>query len=280
MWQRDVMLGERTIIKKWGVIMCKKVVSVVSLTVFAMAMLMPSGFAQDEGWDFSGGLFTWFAGVDAELQAGSARVDGSADFTDLLESLDGSISGQLVAKNGNFSVIADVLAYKFSENLPAPVLGGNRKTELTMFWFELLLGYKVFETPVFDTMTLSFNPIIGARHYSNRFSIERLEGGELRDRHDDWIDGVVGCITVLGVNDEVDLRLRTDAGGFGISDSSELSYTIGAFVDWHFSQNKTLRLGYLHFGLDKERALSGPLESQFKADIEMSGPLFAIIWDF
>ena len=246
-----------------------------------MLLLASPCFAQEgEGWDLSAGMALWAAGVDATLYAGTASVSKDLSFFDLLENIKGVLMGEATAKNGKFSLNLGYMGLALENDMAARVLGGDRTVEASLLWSSLLLGYDLFETPVGEEMELTLTPLIGARYYYNRFVIDRINGGELRDRKFQWVDFVAGGMATLDVNEKISLILKGTAGGFGMGKSSEMAWSVGGFLDYHRSENWTYRVGYLHFDLEKERTRGTPFLNNVGIEMEMSGPVFEAIYHF
>ena len=64
-----------------------------------------------------------------------------------------------------------------------------------------------------------------------------------------------------------------DVGGFGIGDSSNLSWEAIATLDYAFTDNVTGRLGYRYMSIDKDG-------DRLDLDLKLGGPLIGVTWNF
>ena len=253
--------------------------------ICAVFLLVQSNnaFAQENNdeWEFYMAPALWAAGVDSKLQAGSITVGGEVDFDEVLENLKGGLMGSYGAKNGKFSVNGAFLLIGLEAELPALIGAlGTRTTEISQYWTHILLGYDLLDMPIGEEMNLKYTQLIGPRYYYNRVVIDRLAllgGGELRDMSNSWVDLVVGGAATLDINDKWGLFINGDIGGFGIGSSSDLAWTVGAFIDYHKSERSTIRIGYKYFKLEKEATFN---LGKVDLELEYSGPVFQWIFNF
>jgi len=248
-----------------------------TMLIVLILLSCPLSFAEEGEWEFYASPALWGAGVDTKLQAGTVTVEGEMKFADIIKDLKGSLMGSFGAKKDKFSLDVTMLAIALEDELPTLILSGSRNTEITQVYVQALLGYELFEVPIGDTMELSITPRVGPRNYWNRFRIDRLGGGELRDITTQWTDFVAGGKLTLDVNEKISLLLEGDAGGFGWGSSSDLAWTVGGFVNYHLSDRTTLKAGYFHLDIDKDRS------SQFgggSIQIQMGGPVLGAIFNF
>jgi hypothetical protein len=81
----------------------------------------------------------------------------------------------------------------------------------------------------------------------------------------------VGVRSRLPLAERLDLLLRADVGGFGVG--SDLSYQLGAGVDWSFNQGFRVVVGYRHLYVDFD-------DDGFEYDMATSGPLVGVVLAF
>ena len=135
----------------------------------------------------------------------------------------------------------------------------------------------LFSRPVGDKGKISYSHLAGARYYSSRVLIDRINGGEFRDVHGNWTDFVTGGILSYDVNTRLLLSVRGDVGGFAWGSSSDIAWTVLPAAGWRFGNNKTVKIGYSHFHLEKDS-----IGKSGGADLamDMSGPIIAFEMGF
>jgi hypothetical protein len=251
----------------------------MGIVILIIALNCQLSFAQEnDGWKFTIAPFLWLAGIDANLASGTTEVDGDVDFPEILEKSWGAGMLEIGARKGQVFFLGDVMFVGVEGDLDALLLSGDRKVKNSLVLSQFMLGYSLDAIDVGENMTLTIEPTIGMRNYWNRFTIDRLNGGELRDINLSWTDFVVGGIVTLSINEKWSLLVRADVGGFGWESSSDLSWMVGAFADYHWTETTTIRLGYNVLDIDKYR---DPGRFGFeKVDLQIRGPVIAAIFTF
>jgi len=87
------------------------------------------------------------------------------------------------------------------------------------------------------------------------------------------VDGIIGLRGHTSLSDRFGVTGLADIGGFGIGESSNLSWQAIGTLDYSFSDNVIGRLGYRYMSIDKS-------SSNLSMDIDVFGPVVGVTWTF
>ncbi|MFC1599240.1 outer membrane protein [Candidatus Omnitrophota bacterium] len=259
-----------------------KTLKMISCWAIVLFMLVSgSAIAQDDPTEgtkgeFYAGAALWMTNMEMTVGTPQITFSRNLDFLEIMENFNGGMMGEYGFRKGKFSLNGALIYAGLKKDLEARLLPGSRTTELKSLFSQLLFGYKLFELPIGETMRFSYDQQAGARYYRMRTTIDRLNtfgGGELSDPTLSWTDFVAGGVFTLDINDKFSLLARGNAGGFGWGSSSELSWVAGGFLDYHFGEHSTLRVGYNYMDIEKAQ---GPAT----INIAISGPVIEYIYTF
>jgi hypothetical protein len=105
---------------------------------------------------------------------------------------------------------------------------------------------------------------VGVRYTSVSLDINPDQAATFGD-NEDWWDPYIGVQAVVGLKRNLDFRTTATIGGFGISGSSDLSWSAAAFLDWRLNHYIGLNLGYRALAWDYE-------DGGFEWDVCLHGP--------
>lgn len=231
--------------------------SVIFATALAGSVAATPVFAQD-GWDFTGLIYLWGAGLGGESTTGQ---DIDVSFSDILDNLDFGIMGSLEARNGRWAIFGDAIYLSISDDQGATAGPGIPVTvdaDIKGFVFTSGVGYDFVQMG-----TYSLNGFGGLRYLNmdTQVTLEALGGSRrLNDDFTNW-DGIVGLRGRYEMSPNWDLIYYGDVG----TGDSDLTWQAALSVDRKFD-NWTLSIGYRHLewqDLDNSSTLK---------DLDFSGP--------
>lgn len=244
----------------------------------AALLLASAGTSAADGWEYSGTLYLWAAGIDATT-AGGADID--VDFDTLLDNLNMAFMGAAEARRGPWSVVADAVYLNVSADKGATVEvpvapGSSVDVEVdagvkTRGWVLSLLGaYTVAENE-----RASVDLLAGVRYLELKaaLDVQLSKGGQVlsaksRSALGTAWDGVVGVKGRVRLDDRWYVPYYADIG----AGESELTWQLFAGVGYSFDWGEaSLVYRHMHWDLDSD----APLD-----DISFSGPAAAVTWRF
>jgi hypothetical protein len=232
----------------------------VSLT----ALLAAPVAAQDSGWSFALSPYLWAPGINSSIDTawGSVGVDMST--ADVLSDLDFGFMGAFEARQGRWSLIADLFYADLSQTRDTPlgVLFSRGRVETTAKGLSAYAAYRVSENE-----RLTVDALAGLRVTSLEVDLSLSASALPRQRvgvSETWVDPVIGGRARVGIGGQWFATLLADVGGFG--GDSDLTWQVFASVGYQFDPRWSLQGGWRWFsaqkeieGLDVETDFSGPL---------------------
>lgn len=249
---------------------------IVALGLFGQTELASS---DSEGWVITGGPYLHLPGIegDAVVAGQAAKLDLS--FSDIFDNFDVfGVSGRVEAwKDSQWGITFDAMYFDLDGSFTSPV---PLSIDIVQWQIDLGLGLRVIDTELVnegsDPSRLQIDLLGGGRYQYLKEEL-KIGASPTLGASEDWFELFVGGRLVLQVNDKLSLRLRGDAGGFGLGDASDLTWNVWAGIGYRINQKMELLVGYKAQGFDYSTG-SGP--SQFGGDWEIQGLSLAMVFRF
>jgi hypothetical protein len=234
-----------------------------------------------EPWIVSLRVPVWVPSLSGTLGSGSSTIEGGKG-DELVDKLFDSASefkfafmGGVEVEKGPWSFAMDAFYVSIGTEVSftlndQPVLDAEVEA-LVGYAF---VGYRFARVPLGRSgCCLDVTAQAGIRGYSVSFFAETAN---LRvDREKDWIDPIVGLRLEAPLGRRFRAGLHGDVGGFGIG--SDLSWSVGAFLEWQFACHWALSLGWNVLDVDYE---VGSGDRRFSWNLQLSGPMLAVKYTF
>ncbi len=220
----------------------------------------------ESGWTFSFAPYFWAAGLSGEVaQFGLPAVDVDASFSDIFDHLEFGAMAIGEARNGPYSIFADVMYTKISgqSGTPRGVLATD--VELTSETFAGLLGAGY---SVIDSDAARLDLVVGMRVWSVESELS-FHGGVLdgRTRIDQatWVDGLAGFRGTYSLTSEIYLI------GWGLvgAGGANLDWDVAAAIGYRFNDTISAIAGYRALGVDYSN-------DGFVFDVTQQGPMLGL----
>lgn len=220
----------------------------------------------ESGWTFSFAPYFWAAGLSGEVaQFGLPAVDVDASFSDIFDHLEFGAMAIGEARNGPYSIFADVMYTKISgqSGTPRGVLATD--VELTSETFAGLLGAGY---SVIDSDAARLDLVAGMRVWSVESELS-FHGGVLdgRTRIDQatWVDGLAGFRGTYSLTSEIYLI------GWGLvgAGGANLDWDVAAAIGYRFNDTISAIVGYRALGVDYSN-------DGFVFDVTQQGPMLGL----
>lgn len=210
--------------------------------------------------------YFWAAGLSGEVaQFGLPAVDVDASFSDIFDHLEFGAMAIGEARNGPYSIFADVMYTKISgqSGTPRGVLATD--VELTSETFAGLLGAGY---SVIDSDAARLDLVAGMRVWSVESELS-FHGGVLdgRTRIDQatWVDGLAGFRGTYSLTSEIYLI------GWGLvgAGGANLDWDVAAAIGYRFNDTISAIAGYRALGVDYSN-------DGFVFDVTQQGPMLGL----
>lgn len=236
--------------------------------------------AQDssDGWSGQATLYGWFPSMQGAQKGadGSPIVDlGQSSVLDLLQ---GAFFGTIEARKDKTGIALDLAYADLANNGSANgtfIPGANPASAEIGTKFLMATGFVSHRFYQADDQWV--DAYGGLRYFDVdakfHMSVPSLGFRAKRRASNSWVDAVVGLRGHMALSDRFGLTGLADMGGFGIGESSDLSWQIIGTLDYSFSENLIGRLGYRYLSIDKN-------SSRLSVDGDMFGPMIGLTWAF
>lgn len=220
----------------------------------------------ESGWTFSFAPYFWAAGLSGDVaQFGLPAVDVDASFSDIFDHLEFGAMAIGEARNGPYSIFADVMYTKISgqSGTPRGVLATD--VELTSETFAGLLGAGY---SVIDSDAARLDLVAGLRVWSVESELS-FHGGVLdgRTRNDQatWVDGLAGFRGIYSLTPDIYLT------GWGLvgAGGADLDWDVAAAIGYRFNDAISAIAGYRALGVDYSN-------DGFVFDVTQQGPMLGL----
>lgn len=226
----------------------------------AAAQFMASA-AHSDGWDYRVTPYLWLPSLETRLDIGpNPPVEGSKS---LFEILDGAflIAGE--ARRQNWAILGEFNYLSLRDDFGIAPGDPLAEWRLSGTMAALAGAYSFHQSG-----NTRLEALAGIRRWDIKASTTVLDTTATITR--DWIDPIIGLRVSAPVGETATFQGMANVGGFGVG--SERQYEVLAQIEWPVSDTTSVTAGYRHLYLD---FYDGAV-----IDIEMSGPLVALTFNF
>lgn len=239
------------------------------------------------GWEIRLMPYVWIPSMKADSTING--VTGTVDLShgDVIDYLDFAAMGRVeVWKNkwgfsfdGTFMNLGASQSFQVGRrglvdiNIDADVRVGMADFALMNRLFEKSFGSN-------NEQKLTFEPYGGLRYgylrqrvdldvdFPRLGSINRTYGTS-----EDWVEPFVGGRLIWDLSDKIAFNVRSDAGGFGIGSASDLTWQVVGGMDYKFTKNIILNVGYRYVDFDYSH---GSGSDEFGIHLKAQGPIIGL----
>ncbi|GGD02443.1 outer membrane beta-barrel protein [Aquisalinus flavus] len=243
------------------------------LSLLAVLALPGTAVAQssepENKWEYIATAYGWFPGVSTTVETPIGDVEADVDFDEILETLDIAVLGAFEARKGRVALIGDLQFFDVSadtERAPGAFTGAEIDSQLMIF-----SAYATYA--LVDSDDLRFDVGGGLRYNGSSVEAQLIqEGGADGPFFEDdggWTDLLLAARVYRQFSDKWYGTGYADVGGFGIEDSSELTWQLSAGLGYQFNDKWSTVGGYRHYSVEHGDDL-------VTATIEVSGPFLGV----
>jgi len=214
------------------------------------------------------GLYLFALGMDGSMVVRGQEADVDVSFSDILEDLEMAASLHVDAnkRESNWGWFFDLFWASLGQNLEQP----SGEYDLNMAYVEGAGTYNLGE---------SFELLAGLRYTSMDLTLDIRPPDPIQPRRvegdQSWTDLMVGGRVATAPGKRFRFWARGDLAGFGISNSSNLTWNVALMGQLNVSRRVGLILGYRWLDIDYEDK-----DALFAMDVLQSGPILALSYSF
>lgn len=254
--------------------MIKRVTELGTIALILGVFLTPAQPAAASGWDWDFALYLFALGMDGRMVVRGQEADVDLSFSDILEDLEMAATGHLEAnkRESPWGFFGDIFWSSLGANIERP----NGEWDMNMTYLEGAATYGMGENFSFlgglrytsMDLTLDVNPSIAPPIQPGPGS-RRFEGDQ------SWTDLMLGGRYRKTFGERWGFSARGDLAGFGISNSSDLTWNVVLLGQFKATSRIALILGYRWLDVDYENT-----DDLFVFDVRQAGPVFAFNYSF
>lgn len=227
----------------------------------AVALATPA-LAQDSGWSFALSPYAWTPGLTSSVETAWGTVEVDKSIGDVLSDLDLAFMGAFEARNGRWSLIADLFYADLSESRATPlgVLFSQVRIETDVRALSGYVAYRVHENDL-----VAVDLMAGFRVNSVDLNVSLSPGllqGQRFGASETWVDPLIGGRVRLAIADQWFATALVDVGSGG----SDLTWLAFASLGYQIDERWSIQGGWRHVSIDK--SIDGR-----DVEIDLSGPL-------
>lgn len=226
-------------------------------------ILCATSGVQKKRWSGAVATYLWASGIKGTSFADGERTDIDVAFTDLFDKLEYAFMGYAEARYDKWSFAIDASTLQLTESRSGPI-GGRAAldTTLTQTIIDLRLGYTVFSCQkggvkwgrcCYPRLSV-VDVVVGARHWDLDTDLvlsSPVAGPLNKNVGAAWWDYYAGARWRWQWAKRWSLSAYGDIGGFGISDSSELTWQLQALVRYQITRGFFVAAGYRALDVDR-----------------------------
>ncbi len=224
----------------------------VAATLIA-ALASPAPALSQDGWEYTATAYGWFAGLSGTVETPMGDIETDVDFGDILESLDIAFLGAFEARKKRLSLIADLQYFDLSSDVDVPTgalfSGGETDTQTV-----LLSGYAVYA--LVESDNVRFDVGGGLRYTYADIDVDLVGQDPALDQSvsvdGDFVDLLIAARLTGNFTERLYGVAFADVGGFGIEDSSDLTWQTAGAVGYRFNKTWSALGGYRHLSINRE----------------------------
>lgn len=229
------------------------------------------GIAQEQ-WEYRLTPYAFLSALDVDSTVAGQTTVVDMSFSDVLDTFDVlSLSARGEAWKGAYGGITDISYVKLDGNFgPRESVG----VEIEEWFWDLLAAYRWIKPGNFTRPT-TFDITGGLRIHGLKQEIRAAAVPTSLGGSDDWVDIMIGGRVIHPFAEKWVLTARGDIGGFGITDGTDLNWSVTGGLGWEFTRSWLLDFGYRVYGIDY---LSGSGLQQFGIDGIEHGLWLGVTW--
>jgi hypothetical protein len=226
--------------------------------------------AAESDWEYITTAYGWFPGVSTTVETPVGEVEAEVDFDEVLETLDIAFLGAFEARKGRLSLIGDLQYFDISAESATPigVVFSDAEVDSQMVLFSAYATYAITDS---DDLRVDVGGGVRVTDATIKTRLRRQDASPdlLVEADSSWADVLIAARVNRRFNEKWYGVAYADAGGFGIGDSSDLTWQVSAGLGYRFNDNWSAVGGYRHLTIDREFGRSD-------ITVDVSGPFFGV----
>ncbi|MEL6572422.1 MAG: hypothetical protein AAFQ64_12215 [Pseudomonadota bacterium] len=216
---------------------------------FAALITSPLPAMAEDDWQYTGTLYGWLPGITTTVETPLGEVEAEVEFSDIIDKLDFAFLAALEARNGPWALVGDLQYFDLSAETStqtAAIDTVDVDSQVT-----ILGGYALYEVSNSPDTRIELGG--GLRFYDAKFDTV-VSGATPLSFSDDgnWADAVLSARVTRTFNSDWFGVAYTDVGGFGLGDSSDLTWQAYVAAGYRLNASWSAVAGYRHLMFERD----------------------------
>ncbi|MEO1639491.1 MAG: hypothetical protein AAFU41_09635 [Pseudomonadota bacterium] len=216
---------------------------------FAALITLPLPAMAEEDWQYNGTFYGWLPGITTEVETPLGEVEAEVAFSDILDKLDFAFLAALEARKGPWALVGDLQYFDLgAETSPqiAAIDTVDVDSQVT-----ILGGYALYEVSNSPDTRIELGG--GLRFYDAKFDTVVAGATPLSFSDDgNWADAVLSARVTHTFNNDWFGVAYADVGGFGVGDSSDLTWQAYVAAGYRLNASWSAVAGYRHLMFERD----------------------------
>lgn len=221
----------------------------INRIVFAALITLPLPAMAEQDWRYTGTFYGWFPGINTTVETPLGDLEAEVEFSDILDKLDYAFLAALEARQGRLALVGDLQYFDLGADA-SPQIAAIDSVEIES-QITILGGYALYD--VSDNRATRTELGGGLRYYDAKFDTV-VSGATPLSFSDDgnWADAVLSARVTHAFNEDWFGVAYADVGGFGLGDSSDLTWQAYLVAGYRLNASWSAVAGYRHLMFERD----------------------------
>ena len=216
---------------------------------FASFITLPLPAVAQEDWQFTGTFYGWLPGINTAIETPLGEVEAEVEFSDILDKLDFAFLAAIEARKGRLALVGDLQYFD---------LGADASPQIAAFdtvdidsKLTILGGYALYDVSNNSDTRIELGG--GQRFYDAKFDTV-VSGATPLSFSDEgnWADAVLSARVTHAFNEDWFGVAYADVGGFGLGDSSDVTWQAYIAAGYRLNESWSAVAGYRHLTFERD----------------------------
>lgn len=216
---------------------------------FATLITLPVSAVAEQDWRYTGTFYGWLPGINTTVETPLGDLEAEVAFSDIVEKLDFAFLAAVEARKGRVALVGDLQYFDLGAEA-SPDIAAISSVEIDSK-VAILGGYALYDVSSSPKTRLEFGG--GLRYYNATFDTA-VSGASARSFSDDgnWTDAVLSARVTHTFNEDWFGVAYADAGGFGLGESSDLTWQAYVAAGYRLNESWSALAGYRHLMFERD----------------------------
>ncbi len=221
----------------------------VTRLAFAALITLPLPAMAQEDWQFTGTFYGWLPGIATSVETPLGDLEADVEFSDILEKLDFAFLAAVEAQKGRLALVGDLQYFDLgAQTSPQRAVIDSVEIDSQI---TVLGGYALYTVSDSPQTRVEFGG--GLRYYDAKF--DTVVSGTIPLSFSDegnWADAVLSARVKHAFNEDWFGVAYADVGGFGLGESSDVTWQAYLAAGYRFNASWSAVAGYRHLMFERD----------------------------